>query len=270
MSDLSPRRRLAGRALLGAGLLALPLTASISYAASDDIAAVPEGPSPPALPAAPGAPEAPLPPEAPAAPEAPEAPESPQPLTAFLFTSGDQGDGGEPKMIVSERTLRSDDGKERTVRVVRRAGPDGGALKSLDVDARAINRMSKAERDEMRAALREALAEADRELADMPRAIAMAMAEAEAASAAAHANAPNVIVMNNCNRAGTEPTELVTGADGKQTILICKSQVMATARRSLEEARAEIARDKDIPEDARKEVLKTLDGQIARWKDREG
>jgi bla regulator protein BlaR1 len=267
MSDLSPRRRMAGRALLGAGLLALPLTASISYAASESVPKVPEVPelpAPPAPPAAPPAPDAPLP------PEAPEAPEAPEPLTAFLFTGDEEGGEGESKVIVSERTLRGDDGKVRTVRVVRRPGPDGDALKSLDVDVRAMNRMSNAEHEQMRVALREALAEADRELADMPRAIAMAMAEAETAGAAARANAPKVIVMNNCDRAGTEPTEMVTGTDDKQTILICKSRVMASARRGLEEARAEIARDKDIPEDTRKELLKTLDSQIARWKEREG
>lgn len=36
MSDLSQRRRLAGRLLIAAGVLALPLTASISYATSDE------------------------------------------------------------------------------------------------------------------------------------------------------------------------------------------------------------------------------------------
>lgn len=50
MTPPSNRRRLLGRALLGAGLLALPLTASISYAASDN-------PAPPAAPEAPEAPE---------------------------------------------------------------------------------------------------------------------------------------------------------------------------------------------------------------------
>lgn len=46
MTEPSPRRRLAGRLLIAAGVLALPLTASISYAAADD-------PVPPPTPAAP-------------------------------------------------------------------------------------------------------------------------------------------------------------------------------------------------------------------------
>src|SRR5690606_6307672 len=48
MSEITPRRRMAGRALLAAGLLALPLTASISYAETMDL---PEPPEPPAAPA---------------------------------------------------------------------------------------------------------------------------------------------------------------------------------------------------------------------------
>jgi beta-lactamase regulating signal transducer with metallopeptidase domain len=267
MTDQSPRRRMAGRALLGAGLLILPLTASISYAASEAVQSAPDVPEPPAPPAPPEAPDAPQPPEPPTPPEAPEAPE---PLTAFLFTGDDEGGEGDPKVIVSESAIRDKDGKERKVRIVRRLGPDGEALKSLDVDVRAMSTMSKQEHEEMRAALREALAEADRELADLPRAVAEAMAEAEAASAEARAHMPNVIMLNKCNGAGGEPTEMVTNKDGKQTILICKSRIQASARNGLQQARDEIARDKDIPEEARKQVLQTLDRQIERWADKEG
>lgn len=64
MSDLSPRRRLAGRTMIAAALLALPLTASVTYAAADQS-------EPPAPPAAPEAPAAPTPPAAPSASEGP-------------------------------------------------------------------------------------------------------------------------------------------------------------------------------------------------------
>lgn len=56
MTEPTSQRRLIGRLLLGAAALALPLTASITYAASgadDPVAA----PAPPAAPAAPAAPE---------------------------------------------------------------------------------------------------------------------------------------------------------------------------------------------------------------------
>lgn len=262
MSDLSPRRRMAGRALLGAGLLILPLTASISYAASEAAMNAPQPPEPPAPPAPPAppvpptAPDAPQPPAPPVPPAPPEAPKPPKPLMAFLFDGTDGSGDGEHKVIVSERTERGEGG-ERTVRIVRRLGADGQAL-------------SKAEREEMVAELREGLAEADRELADLPRVIALAMAEAEGASATARANAPKVIMMKKCDGVGGEPAETVTSKDGKQTILICKSRIHASARSGLEQARDEIARDKGIPEDTRKQVLETLDRQIARWAEQEG
>ncbi|MGH6787257.1 MAG: M56 family metallopeptidase [Novosphingobium sp.] len=54
MNEPTTGKRLIGRALIGIGALALPLTASISYATAG-----PEAPEPPAPPAAPSAPEAP-------------------------------------------------------------------------------------------------------------------------------------------------------------------------------------------------------------------
>jgi hypothetical protein len=60
MDQPSPRRRLFGRLLIGAGALALPLTASITYAAVSA-----DAPEPPAPPAAPEPPTAPEPPAAP-------------------------------------------------------------------------------------------------------------------------------------------------------------------------------------------------------------
>jgi bla regulator protein BlaR1 len=64
MSEMSRRRRWFGRGLFAAGALALPLTASISYASAS---AQPAAPDPPA---APSAVSPPLPPAPPAAPEA--------------------------------------------------------------------------------------------------------------------------------------------------------------------------------------------------------
>ena len=58
--------------------------------------------------------------------------------------------------------------------------------------------------------------------------------------------------------------------DGVEVVSICRSRIYASARKGLEEARAEIARDKDIPEDTRKQLLRTLDRQIDRWTEKEG
>jgi beta-lactamase regulating signal transducer with metallopeptidase domain len=57
MSDPTPARRNLGHLLLAAAALALPLTASVTYAAAQDAAAPPAPPAPPAAPAAPEAPK---------------------------------------------------------------------------------------------------------------------------------------------------------------------------------------------------------------------
>jgi beta-lactamase regulating signal transducer with metallopeptidase domain len=241
MSHTSPRRRFAGRALLGLGLLALPLTATISYAASEDVPAVPEPPAPPAPPAPPSPPAPPAPPEAPEPPLPPEAPQPPE--------------AGEDVEVI-EQVIRGEDGKEKRIRMVFRGHSDPAAQAA---EMRALAESHRVDQDKMMAELREGLAEADRALAEMPRVIAQAQA--------ASGEAQRVIVMNNCN---DEPTETVTDKDGKKTILFCQSRVIATARQGLEEARAEIAADKDIPEETRRRILKELDRSIARWTEKEG
>ncbi|HSF11432.1 MAG TPA: M56 family metallopeptidase [Erythrobacter sp.] len=263
MSELSPRRRMAGRALLGAGLLILPLTASISYAASEAARTVqeaPEPPAPPSPPAPPEAPDAPLPPEAPEAPEAPDAPMS------FVFVTTDdegaEGEDGTRKVIIRQHSAKEGEG-EGEKRMVRRFDWDG---KTIHLDTRRLEGMTKEEHEEMRAAIRKGLAEAERAGAESQRALAIAMAEAEKA----RGTAPRIMMLNTCDGDGSEPTETRTDKDGQQTVVICKSRVFAQARSGLEEARAEIARDKDIPEETRKQVLETLDRQIARWKEKEG
>ena len=69
MSDISPRRRLLGRLLLAGGAIAVPLTASVSYAAAET-QALEQIDLPPSV----AAPPPPAAPEVPPAPEAPEAP----------------------------------------------------------------------------------------------------------------------------------------------------------------------------------------------------
>lgn len=262
MSDPTPRRRMAGRALLGVGLLVLPLTASISYAASGSVLEAPEPPEPPAPPS---------PPQAPDAPEAPDAPTPPEPPHVMIIEtrtgSPDGADAGEGASHVTERVWRDADGKERRVKIVTRQMIDGDALaRQLE----AIEGLDKADRGAMLAELRAGLAEADRALADLPRIVAEAQADGARAQASAQASAPRVMMLKSCSASFKGETEVVNSKDGKQTIMICQPRITASARAGLEEARAEIARDKDIPEDQRMQILRTLDSQIARWKDKEG
>ncbi|MCM0000398.1 MAG: M56 family metallopeptidase [Erythrobacter sp.] len=245
MSDLSPRRRMAGRALLGAGLLALPLTASITYAAgeNDSIFEAPEPPAPPS------------PPEA---PQPPEAPTPPAPPSVLLIDPDAPGAPGDTQ--VTERVWRDATGKERRVKIVTRGRPDTEALAR---ELEGMEHLDKAEREAMLAEVRASLAEADKALADLPRIIA----EAEASAASARAEAgrqPRVIVKHEC-KPGSEEVSEITTKEGTQIVSICQKRIYATAVMGLREARDEIAADKDIPEETRKQLLRTLDSQISRW-----
>jgi len=176
MSQMSPRRRFAGRALLAAGVLALPLTATISYAASEAQSEAPVPPAPAAAPSASDAPQAPNPPEAPAAPEAPGAPKT------FMSIDPDSEIDEVRDVIVTEKVERGADGKERRLRVVRRTGPDG---ETVTEDVRPAEGVTWDEREEFVIELRKGLAEADEALAAMPEVLAKALAEAETARAGA-------------------------------------------------------------------------------------
>lgn len=249
MSDLTPRRRWAGRALLGAGLLVLPLTASISYAASEALPQAPEAPEPPAAPAMP------QPPEAPAPPEAPEPP--------VVVAIDDEGNVmSSTRTETTESVWRDADGKERRMRMVFRAAPDGARIER---QVAAAFPADAAEREAAIAAMREGLAEAERVRAEMPQIMADAFAAAEDARAAG----ARVIVKRECKPGSDEVSE-TTQKDGVQVISICQARIYASARKGLEEARAEIAGDKEIPDSTRAMLLKTLDQQIARWRETEG
>lgn len=96
MPDLSSCRRIAGRALLGAGLLALPLTASITYAAAEAAVQASE-PTPPA------------------------------PSADFIVERhviGDRTAAPDGERKVGEPVSRDAEGGERRVRMVVRGGPD--------------------------------------------------------------------------------------------------------------------------------------------------
>ena len=242
MSHSSPRSRIAGGAVLGAALMILPLTASISYAASETAQEIPE---PPAPPAPPGPPEAPLPPVPPLPPEAPTPPE------------------GAGNVEVIERVFTGEDSKEKRVRMVVRSGPDGAAM---DGNMAELEGLDPADREEMLAGLRQGLAEADRALADLPR----IMAEAQAAADGARAASQNRVIVRHECKPGSEEVSESTTSNGTQVVSICQSRVYASARKGLEEARAEIAADKDIPEETRKQILKELDRTLARWGEKEG
>ncbi len=228
MSDISPRRRLAGRALIGAGLLALPLTASISYAetrsGSDTQAEQPPLPPAPPEPLAP-----PAPPSAPGAPEAPTPPAPPEP------PSVDSETDRETRVVVIER---STDGDGNRKVVTRRKEMH------FESDGRT---MSPEERAELRRELKAAMAEVDSAMAEAAREHRIAMVE--------------------LRNAQGEMTKLkVDCEDGAEAGTVCKSEVYAHALAGIEQARREIASSNALNGQMLAEVLAALDAKIAQLK----
>ncbi len=268
MSDLSPRRRMAGRALLGAGLLALPLTASISYAASESAVEAPEPPAPPAPPA---------PPSAPDAPDAPPPPPGAPHVIVVDSRTGEVKMDGEDGAEVTERVWRDADGKERRVKIVMRGGPGGPDREAMEKHFEALRSADKAEREAAIAALR-----AEMEASKARGNMVMMRRELGAPGRPIPPipPIPPVMVMSGCKPGSSEMVDTTEDKDGRTKIMICQQRIaaaaqsgmdearagLAEARSGLEEARAEIAGSDDIPEATRNLVLQTLDSQIARLK----
>jgi hypothetical protein len=237
MSDISRRRRFSGRALLGAAVLALPLTASITYA---EIPAAPQ-------PLAPRqAPEAPLDPAAPAL--LAEVPEPPQPpLTP------DAPEASEARRV---NVMRIRDG-QKEVREIRKV-VRGDEVKFY-ADGRELS-------EEEFEAKMEALSERIEGLGDDldakfdEKRVRMIEKKAERMAALA----PEVRM--SCEGEGI--TSEATLPDGKRVIRICERRVVAharaQARSGLQRARDQIARNTAMSESVRAEVLAELDAEIAR------
>ncbi|MEL7190052.1 MAG: M56 family metallopeptidase, partial [Pseudomonadota bacterium] len=164
MTDMSKTRRIAGRCMLGVSALALPLTASISYAESQ-AEAPPEPPAAPAPVSAPVDIPAPPTPPAPSAPDAdvpspPEAPEPPEAATRIVTVDPDTG---------ITRKIDVDAGKDVTVIV---KADENGTSTSRVEKVRFVNhgkKLSEKQREEIMIEVRESLAEADEMLKDVPR-----------------------------------------------------------------------------------------------------
>ncbi|WP_128892793.1 M56 family metallopeptidase [Erythrobacter sp. HKB08] len=236
MSNHSPRRRNTGRALLAAGLIALPLTATISYAAAPV-------PAPPAAPAAPTTVPAPPAPPAPPLPLAVQvAPEVDQWEEADV----DQQEEREVRVIRIED--KDEDGEKRTVRRERKVVIHGD------------EKMSREERQKM-------LAEVRKELAEMDIEIDEAMEEARVAMLEFDDGKHGLTKVSVTCRDGSKGAEFRDG-DGKKVTRLCTSEIMASALEGLKTARAEIAKSKEMDSDIRAEVLSALDEKIAEMKSR--
>lgn len=286
MSDVSPGRRRLGRVLVAASALALPLTASISYAAAAQVPAPPATPAPPTAPAARAAMPAslalPAPPNAaetrllaglelrhPLTPQQPEAPSarlgvaSPVPPTAPVppmpaMPNFDFDGWGQPK--------DPDFGKKMEAwgRAMEAWGERYGEAYAAQAQAQAQEhirtaqsqaRTARAVAQEARVAQSHAQAQAQIARAQAAQARIQALAQAR--------QAPEVI--QSCDPVEQRRTRT---EDGRTRVVICQRDIEAQARMGammgLRGARGAIAGNPSIDEEVRREILRDLDGEIAR------
>jgi hypothetical protein len=83
---------------------------------------------------------------------------------------------------------------------------------------------------------------------------------------AARRNAP--VVIESCDE-GSQGVTPSTTDDGRQRIVICQKRINAGARSGLRQAREAIARNREMSDEVRSEVLRDLDKEIERI-EREG
>jgi hypothetical protein len=250
MTDVSPARRLMGRALLAGGALALPLTASFSYAASaQDSEVVPVPVAPSAAPEAPLPPEAPVPPAAPDAPQPPAAPEAPVPPDAA------HGERHVQRFVLRHPDGKDGDKREQHVFVIRTDGPLSEAQRKHFEEMR--------KEWEKKGAEWRAEGDKWRKTAEGQRQFALA-------------HVPEVSA--DCDKAGEDGARSWTDDSGRQHVVICQRIIRDRAQTaehqaqfaegralmSLRMARNTVAGNAAIGDSVKQEVLADLDKEIAR------
>ncbi|MCV0381918.1 MAG: M56 family metallopeptidase [Erythrobacter sp.] len=263
MNDISARRRIAARTLLGTSILALPLTASVSYAAQEPVGA----------PTAVGAPA-----------------ESAGPARTVRRVETVRTVGTPPSSLADEAANEGDrqtfehvereigdDGEERVVR--RSFSFDGKDFPKM-AELRGWSAEDRAEFERSMKEMREAFAENGefsremrqlaRDLGDngkMRRELRVAVDQARAASAsgafaAAHAMAMAPKVVMEC-KGNDSPVTSRTDADGSTTLFVCETFGRKVSLGAVRSARAAIERDGDLSREERAEALRSLDEAIA-------
>jgi beta-lactamase regulating signal transducer with metallopeptidase domain len=273
MTDISPRRRLAGRVLWIGAALALPLTASVSYA----VAPAPEAPEAPPASGAPAAAAAPTAPDAP-----PAAGEHKYIWRAYGGPKGDKvvtmtvrnvGPGEVPKdadgnplptrgfalapvppvppVPPMPPAPMSEEQQQRFAEMGKQFADQGeqwaqwGEQFGRQFGPEWSKEWQKRSQEWAKEAQKRA-EEWQKKWKDAPQTFAF--------------TAPNVQV--HCPGSGGAVAN--DGRGGAQTFVLCRQHGHDTARRALERAKASIANDRGLPPDARNEAIRSLDEEIGR------
>ena len=267
-SPNSPTRKIASRLMLGAAVLALPLTASITYA---EVVA----PAAPSAPAAPQAsfvksglvPEAPEAPEAPLAPKAPEAPVVSS-KTTVITVDPDTGETrtiskgeGQPEKF----KIKVKDKDVTVIRDARKTSEDGAITRYETV--KVLNegeRLTEAEIESIVSSVREGLVDADEAIAEMKVELKSLQKEGKLLDLSGVEG--RTVVRMECDKSSDDVATTKELKDGGTAVMICQSRIMAQALTGLKEARKAIAENSEMQGEMREKVLKELAEQIAKWK----
>lgn len=242
MSDVSPRRRLTGRAAIAGAFLAVPLTASVCYADGVPNALIASA----------------------AAAESAVATSQKRVVEEKIVereVEGSHHDAGDDHHEVIEVERKTDDG--RVHRIEKR---------HIRIPAEKWDRMSEEERAKYRAEMAELRAKfaeggemqmemekLRREFAEdgeTRRQIRLAVAEAHKAGEMA----PEVVI--SC-KDKQSPVTSETDANGKTTLFVCETAADKIALRAMKKARGAIAADTSLSAAERAEALRSLDAKIA-------
>jgi beta-lactamase regulating signal transducer with metallopeptidase domain len=237
MTDVPPSRRRLGRWLLAGGALALPLTASVSYAATQDsgiesvdVAPSMAPPAPPVPTVPPAAPEAPLAPEAPPAPDAPQAKHHVQ---RFVLRNGGEGEArnAERHKFVFETEGPLSEAQRKQFGAMSREWEKKGA--EWQAQAREWEKLARQQ--------------SQLALAQVPE------------------------ISGDCDKAGESGARSWTDDSGRQHVVICQRIIQGRARMAqsqaligLRGARNIVAGNSEMGASVKQEVLADLDREIAR------
>ncbi|MBA4764983.1 M56 family metallopeptidase [Qipengyuania huizhouensis] len=257
MSDISPRRRLAGRVAITSAFLAVPLTASIVYA---------EG-APRVLAAAAQAAEV----EEWTASEVRQQQAEPEVDVERQFDQAERDladaerglDKAEREIIEIEREIEASKDRKKVKRKIRYKGKDWSEMSEADRTKLREEMAGLREKFGENGELREEMRELRRELGEngeMRRDIRLAVAEAQAGATHASAMAPQVVVA--C-KDEYSPVTSETDGQGRTTLFVCETAGDKIALRAIKQARARIASERSLSAEERAEALRSLDEEIA-------
>lgn len=257
MSDISPRRRLAGRVAITSAFLAVPLTASIVYA---------EG-APRVLAAAAQAAEV----EEWTASEVRQQQAEPEVDVERQFDQAERDladaerglDKAEREIIEIEREIEAGKDRKKVKRKIRYKSKDWSEMSEADRAKLREEMAGLREKFGENGELREEMRELRRELGEngeMRRDIRLAVAEAQAGATHASAMAPQVVVA--C-KDEYSPVTSETDGQGRTTLFVCETAGDKIALRAIKQARARIASERSLSAEERAEALRSLDEEIA-------